>query len=143
MGMPRAATKSADPEIIPGRKRNMAPMIRKLKLRHPELTDSEIAHTVGCNPSNVACVLKTFLGNRSELELRDFQENRAEVYDSVALRLIGSLSQATIAKASALQLVTAAAIMHDKAALLRGQPTGINVTALLDVVEAIKASRGQ
>jgi hypothetical protein len=43
------------------------------------------------------------------------------------------------ARLSAPALVTSVAIVEDKARLVRGQATGINVTALLDVVEAIRA----
>jgi hypothetical protein len=37
--------------------------------------------------------------------------------------------------------ITGAAILQDKIALMRGQPTNISVTALLDVAEAIRARR--
>jgi hypothetical protein len=127
---------------VPGRKRGLAPAIRKLKLRHPELTNGEIAKRVGCNPANVTGVLKTFLGSNTEDQLRQFQENKAEVYDSVAMRLIESVDARKIAKSSALQIITAVGILHDKAALLRGQPTSINLMALVDIVEAIRARQG-
>lgn len=122
-------------------KKGLAPRIRKLKLRHPELTDSEIARAVGCRPSNVSVVLKTFLGNSSELDLRNYQENQADIFDSVSMRLLASVSQKKIDKTPAVQAITGAAILIDKARLVRGQATGINVNVLLDAVEAIRARR--
>lgn len=119
--------------------RGVAPKIRKLKLRHPELTDSEIARRVGCDPSNVSQVLKTFLGRKSEGELRQYQESQADVFDSVAYRMLSSLTENKINKMNGLQATTAAAILIDKARLVRGQATGINVSVLLDVVEAIRS----
>ena len=125
---------------MPARKRGLAPTIRKLSINNPELTHSEIARKVGCRPSNVTGVLKAFLGKRSEDDLRDFQANQADILDTVKHRLLESITPSKIAKASALQIATAYGIMYDKAALLRGQATGINVVALLDVVKAIKES---
>jgi hypothetical protein len=38
-----------------------------------------------------------------------------------------------------MEAITGAAILIDKARLVRGQATGINVSILMDVVEAIRA----
>ena len=73
-------------------------------------------------------------------DLRDFQQNQADILDTLKANLLESITPSKIAKASALQIATAYGIMYDKAALLRGQATGINVVALLDVVKAIKES---
>jgi hypothetical protein len=118
-----------------------AALIRRTKLRYPELSESQIARHVGCSPSNVHQVLKSFLVDRSEAELRNFQANKADIYDAVQLRALGSVTNVKLRKASATSLITAAAILQDKASLLRGQATGINVVALLDVVEAINSRR--
>ena len=50
-----------------------AALIRRTKLTYPELSESQIARHVGCSRSNVHQVLTTFLANRTESELRDFQ----------------------------------------------------------------------
>jgi hypothetical protein len=120
-------------------KTGAAAAIRKLSLRHPELTHSEIARTVGCSATNVTGVLETFLGTYSRESLQDFQENKAEVYDALQRRVLGSITDAKIEKAGLTESVTAAAILEDKARLVRGQATGINVNVLMDVVAAIKA----
>lgn len=133
--------------IIEGKQthKGCAPEIRKLKTKHPLMSNSEIARKVGCTPDNVGQVLSRFLGTRTVKnhsaaleELRANQLNTADIYDTVKFRFLASLDDAKIRKASAVQAVTAAAILHDKAALLRGQPTGINVTVLMDVVEAMR-----
>lgn len=120
-------------------KRGLAPEIRRLKLRHPELTDSDIARKVGCRPSNVSGVLKTFLGDTSEDQLRDYQQNQADVFDSLSHRLLLSVTPEKIAKAKVMEAITGAAILIDKARLVRGQATGINVNVLMDVVEAMRS----
>jgi hypothetical protein len=120
-------------------RKGLAPAIRKLSIKHPELTHSEIARTVGCSPSNVTCVLKTFLGNTSEEELRNYQENQADVFDSVAHRLLLSVTQEKIDKTKPMEAITGAAILIDKARLVRGQATGINVSVLMHLAEEIRA----
>ena len=126
---------------IPGQQKGLAPEIRRLSLRYPELSDSEIARKVGCTPSNVSQVLAAFLKESTREELEDFQSNKADIYDVIQKQILGSISEAKILKAGLAETVTAAAILEDKARLVRGQATGINVNVLMDVVEAIKARR--
>ena len=42
-----------------------------------------------------------------------------------------------------MEIITGAAILEDKARLIRGLATGINVNVLLDVAEAIRQKRDQ
>lgn len=121
--------------------RGAAAKIRKLKLKYPELSNAEIGRTVGCTEGNVRSVLRQFLRDATESDLRDYQANKADVFDALGLQLLQSLTPSKLEKASALQAVTAAAILQDKTQVLRGQATSINVTVLMDVVEAIRARR--
>jgi len=41
-----------------------AMLIRRIKIKYPELSESQIARYVGCSPSNVHQVLKSFLACR-------------------------------------------------------------------------------
>lgn len=107
-------------------------------MRHPELSHADIAKQVGCCPSNVTGVLKSFLGKHSADSLRDFQDSKADVYDALQLRALSSVTQVKLTKAPAQSLVLSAAILEDKARLVRGQATGMNVNVLLDVAEAIR-----
>jgi AraC-like DNA-binding protein len=121
--------------------RGCAPAIRSIALKYPELSEAQIADQVGCSPSNVHQVLKTFLANRTEEQLRDFQQDKADIYDSLQFRILESITDEKLQKSPAMALVTAAAILEDKARLVRGQATGISMIQMLDVVEAIKAQR--
>lgn len=120
------------------KKRGLAPAIRRLHLRHPELTGGQIARRVGCSRQNVHQILRTFLDNHTEREVCDFQAKRADFYDFLQLQLLASITDEKIQKSRKVALVTAAAILLDKARLVRQQATGINATALLDVAEAIR-----
>lgn len=148
--MPRRAIKSVPRQIMRPRltsgesvavppKGVRAALIRRTKLRYPELSESEIARHVGCSPSNVHQVLKSFLVDRSEAELRDFQANKADIYDAVQMRALESVTQDKLRKSSAGSLVTVAAILEDKARLIRGQPTSLHVHALVDVLDMLRA----
>ena len=150
--MPRRAIESVPGQVtqpaplnqpIPGRKRGLAPLIRATKLRYPELSEAEIAKRVGCSPSNVHQVLSAFLHGHSEQELRDFQANKADVYDAVQMRALASVTQDKLRKSSAGSLVTVAAILEDKARLIRGQATSINVQALVEVLDLIRQLRDE
>jgi hypothetical protein len=146
--MPRRAIKSVPGQAIPpapsnqpipGRKRGLAPLIRATKLRYPEFSEAQIAKRVGCSPSNVHQVLSVFLHGHSEQELREFQANKADIYDAVQLRALASVTQDKLRKSSAGSLVTVAAILEDKARLVRGQATSIHVHALVDVLDMLRA----
>jgi hypothetical protein len=150
--MPRRALKPAPGQVIPsassdqpipGRKRGLAPLIRATKLRYPELSEADIAKRVGCSPSNVHQVLTPFLYGHSEQELRDFQANKANIYDAVQMRALGSVTQDKLRKSSATSLVTAAAILEDKARTTRGQPTNIHVQLLMEVCDLLRRQRDE
>jgi hypothetical protein len=119
-----------------------AAAIRKLAVQFPELSQGEIAREVGCHPTNVHKVLKHFRGVKDQaFELKDFQESKAEIYDQLQARILGSISDADLLKAPLQARVTSAAILEDKARVIRGQATQINVSVLLDAVQAIKQMR--
>ena len=107
--------------------------------RYPEPSEAEIAKRAVCTPSNVHQVLSVFLRGHSEQELRDFQANKADIYDAVQMRALASVTQDKLRKSSAGSLVTVAAILEDKALLIRGRATSINGTALIDVLDAIRS----
>jgi|GEM_PF-3553289 hypothetical protein len=68
------------------------------------------------------------------------REELAVMFDSVAHRTLAGVTSEDIQKANLVQKMTSAGIAIDKAAMLRDQlPPTINVTVLMDVVEAIKA----
>ena len=71
----------------------------------------------------------------------DEKQELAELYRSKARAVVTSISDGDISKASLQQKAISSGVLLDKSLLLTGEPTGINVNvlALLDVVEAIKA----
>ena len=77
--------------------------------------------------------------NGTEEDLREFQENKADVYDALQRRFLSSISNEVIDKASLRDRVIASAVLEDKARVIRGQATGINVTVLMDAIDAIRS----
>ena len=121
-----------------------APKIRRLKVKYPDMTGSEIARRVGCDPANVHRVLQRFLGDKiTEQEHKTFADNQADALSRVKHRIIMSITDADIQKASLLQRATAFGIVHDKEQVLRGHATSISVNVLLDAVQAIREMRGK
>jgi hypothetical protein len=112
-----------------------------LKLEHPELSDSKIAARVGCHPSLVSRVLAKFLGDHTQEELKDFQDNKANLFDALQLRTLMSITDEDIAKAPLLPRITGAAILEDKGRTIRGLATQVNVSVLLDLRDAIRDMR--
>ena len=143
-----------DPEILPPAPESVTPpapkfkwgeraaRARRLKSRYPEMTTADIARRVGATPDAVSQVLKRFLGNHSESDLRGFQQAKADVYDAIQRRCLDSVTDQKLRKTSVSAAVMSAAILEDKARLVRGQATAINVTALLDVAELIRNKDG-
>jgi len=120
--------------------KGIAARIRRIKVENPELGALKISRIVGCNPSHVTRVLQTFLGNSSQDDPRDYQNNKADVFDAIQRRIHRSITDEDIAKAPLLPRVTAAAILEDKARLIRGQSTQ-NVSVLLAAVDTIREMR--
>ena len=111
-------------------------------MRYPELSTSAIAKRVGCTPQSASSALKRFLGNHSEDDLRLFQQGKADVYDALQQRCLGSVTESKMRKASAASLVTSAAILEDKSRIIRGMPTGLDVHVLMDIAAMIRDKSG-
>jgi hypothetical protein len=127
---------------VSGRHTGVAPEIRRLATRFPELSERAIAQKVGCDPSNVHKVLARFRSNSFPVE--DFEAIQANLPDAIAsvkLRILMSLDDEVIAKAPLQQRVVAYGILSDKEALLRGQPTGMDVHVLVDAVRQCRDMR--
>lgn len=125
-----------------GRKNGSGRRAVALKLKHPELSEGQIAKAVGCNPANVHRALNRFLGAaNTEMDLRDFQEAKADVFDALQQRALISVTDDMLAKSSVRDLAVAAGIWEDKARVIRGQATTINVNVLLDAVAAVRDLR--
>ena len=124
-----------------GAKTGTAPIIRKLKTKYPEMTERAIAERVGCSPGNVHHVLSRYNSDTTDADLRAFQENKADIVDTLALRVATFISDEKLKSSSASQLGILLGILIDKGELLHGRPTSLNVTVLMQAVEAMR-SRG-
>lgn len=130
-----------EPQRVSTRNTGAAAKIRREKLRYPELSEGQIAKRVGCDPANVHRVLKRFLGKQTDDDLHQFQENKANLFDALQHRALLSVTDAKLSKTSVRDLAVAAGIWEDKARTIRGQATQVNVTVLLDAVQAIRDMR--
>lgn len=100
-------------------------------------TGNAIAKTIGRNRRTVQRFLD-LPATREQVGVQ--REVLAGMFDEVAYRTVAGVSDKDIEKANLVQKLTSAGIAVDKAAMLRNEyPVAINVTALLDVAEAIRA----
>jgi len=74
-------------------------------------------------------------------QVREERTELVELYRQKARDCVAAIDDEKIARASALQLATSSGILLDKSLLLSGQPTSINVVALVDVLDVLRAQR--
>jgi hypothetical protein len=73
-------------------------------------------------------------------EVQTMQKDLGHIFDDLAKRMAGSITDEDIKKLNAYQRTVSAAIATDKAQLLKGQPT-MNVAVLLEAVKHIRDKR--
>lgn len=113
---------------------------KRLSTEEKERIENRIAE--GATPHRIAGELERSDHTIAKhVDQPDVQMRIADKLDVVAERAIDSISDEDYRKASLVQKITGAAIAIDKRQLLRGQPTSINVTALLDLVTVARALR--
>ena len=119
-------------------------------LTETERERAKVLHASGKTPSAIAKgmgrshhTLRKFLDKPEVREQVGVQrEVLAGMFDHVAHRIVGAVTPEDVSKATLQQKMVSAGIAVDKAALLRGEiPTTVNVTVLLDLVQAIKEKR--
>ena len=73
-------------------------------------------------------------------EVQTMQKDLGDIFDDLAKRMAGSITDEDIKKLNAYQRTVSAAIATDKAQLLKGQPT-VNVAVLVDLIGLIRQNR--
>jgi hypothetical protein len=138
------------PEQAPPAKRNHNRSATSGKPKEPLTTEQQAQATTlaaaGYSPNKIS---KTIGKSRHVVTrhldkpeviaaMRDERAELVEIYRNAARACVVAIDDEKIAKSSALQLATASGICLDKSLLLSGQPTSINVVALMDVADLIR-----
>ena len=127
--------------IVKGRHTGAKERVVNMKLQYPSLSAGKIAKRVGCHRSLADRVLKEFLGPKhSQADVDRYKEDRANLFRSLQLRLLGSITEEEIGKTPLSAKVIATGILYDKERLEGGQSTQ-NVAILIDAVQAIRDMR--
>ncbi len=99
-------------------------------------SQTKIAKAVGRSRNAV----KRYLGTEEASAIvRDERAELVEIYREKARDCVVAITDDKIARSSALQLATSSGILIDKSLLLSGHPTAINVSVLVDLLDAIRA----
>jgi hypothetical protein len=100
------------------------------------VSPNKISHAVGRSRH---LVRNTLAKPEIARAVEDEKAELAEIYREKARTIVVSISNADIANASLQQKAISSGILLDKSLLLSGQPTNINFSVLLDVVEAMRS----
>lgn len=98
-----------------------AEQIIALQTEHPKITRREVAKQVECSPSYVQEVLERYGILKENID--DYKEHRADILAGLQTRIIKSISEQDIQKASLLQRLSGLGIAYDKERLERGKST--------------------
>ena len=133
------------------RKRIPIEAILELKLKGN--SDKDIATLLHCSQQNVSTSIKTRIETsqqnvsarlreyRDEVEtLENFKKNRADILAVVQKKLLNSLSDADIKKATAYQRIGMFGILYDKERLERGESTE-NIHVLTQAISDLQARK--
>jgi len=116
-----------------------AKAVIEIKEKHPDLTTREVGELVGCDHSHVVKVLARWGIEQSKNE--EYKENRADILAGVGRKILATITDEDIKKASLNQKVVSYGILYDKERLERGESTE-NITALHADIAAIRAIKG-
>lgn len=116
-----------------------AKAIIEIKQKHPTLTSREVGELVKCDHSHVVKVLARWGIEQSKNE--EYKENRADILAGVGRKILATITDADIKKASLNQKVVSYGILYDKERLERGESTE-NIAALHADIAAIRAIKG-
>jgi hypothetical protein len=132
-GGKKKQTATTKPGPRPGTK---AEKIIALKVKHPTMTEREIAEQVECAKTNVHETLERY-GIKPE-KIETYRKNRADIFAGLQDRIFSKLTDVALEKTPAIQLVTAASILYDKERLERGQAN--QITSIQSVSVETKAT---
>lgn len=121
-------------------KNKYIPADRILELHEKGLSNSEIARVLGCDKSNITRRLQKLLPE--EARKREYLRNRADVFASVQRRILESVTEADIKKASLKDRVISVGILYEKERLERGQSTS-NIHVLGEIYDGLSTREKQ
>lgn len=103
-----------------------------IELAEKNLSYSEIGKILGCSKEAICQRLKRH--GYTPTRLKEFKKGRADTFALMQNRIVQSINEADIKKASLLQRVTALAVLYDKERLETGQSTS-NISIFEHIVE--------
>ena len=103
-----------------------------LRMKLKGVSDSDIAKSQGVTRGAVYKKLKPLLEKIPGAEYRaEYQDQQADILDSLAAGIISSITQKDLKRASLLSKVNCMGVLIDKSRLIRGQSTSNSISVLL------------
>lgn len=124
-------------ETAPANRKEVIDLERMMILRAKGLTHDEIGKVCGCSGTNV---LKRLAPYREHLDgLREFQENKGEVYDIKQKMLLSALTPEKIEEMKGLDIVRASSELESMARKVKGLDMHQNINVFSLTVKAAHA----
>lgn len=126
-------------EEAPAKKRRKCPTMTQAKkdklveLRTAGKSEREIARSIDVSPYAVHYWINALKLPTHE-EIQSYKENRADILAGLQARIIKSITEADLSKATAYQKVGMYALLYDKERIERGQSTS-NVSILTKIIQ--------
>jgi len=102
-----------------------------LELHSKELSHDQIAKITGCTHSNITQRLQ----RTGITSLSNYKANRGDLFALLQSKILNTITEADIKKASLLQRVTASGILYDKERLERDKSTANIATVHTDIAK--------
>jgi len=92
------------------------------KKAHPDLNNKQIAAIIGTTRENTSRTLTQYGVDMGAVEA--YQKHRADIFDGVCSRLLASVTDSDINKASLMQRMASVGVLYDKMRIERGLSDG-------------------
>jgi hypothetical protein len=139
--MPEATLKVTKPRTKSQKTRKLGEKtqaILRIKGEHPTLNTREIGELAECDHSHVVRVLARYGVEQGLVE--KYKRGRADIFAGIQGRILDTITNDDIKKASLQQKVTAAGILYDKERLERGESTSNTISIVADI-EAVRRAK--
>lgn len=114
----------------------------EMKLRNPAMTTREIGKVVGRSNSSVYRALKRY-GIKTG-RVKDYKDNRSQILAGYQERILRSIDQESLEKASLKDKVLSMSILYDKEALEEGRATqNVNFAGIVGIIEKEEKEKKQ
>ena len=99
-------------------------------IEHPQATERELAKLSDASPSMVHTVLQKYGIIKQNVD--DYKENKIDIFHGIQQRIISSITEQDLQKASLQQKIVGAGVLEDKIADLQGRDKSVQPLVIIN-----------